>query len=44
MLGYIVLNYDLKLPGDGSRPPNVYWSEAVIAAPTAEVMFRKRKV
>ena len=25
ILGQIILNYDLKLPGDGSRPADVYF-------------------
>ncbi|EIW64154.1 cytochrome P450 [Trametes versicolor FP-101664 SS1] len=44
MLAQIVLNYDLKLPGDGKRPENMYWSEGVLAAPSGEVLFRKRQV
>ncbi|KAH9849220.1 cytochrome P450 [Lenzites betulinus] len=43
MLAYIVLNYDMKLPGDGKRPDNLYLGPTVVAAPTAEVMFRKRQ-
>ncbi|EIW64803.1 cytochrome P450 [Trametes versicolor FP-101664 SS1] len=44
MLAHIVLNYDVKLPGDGKRPENMYWGEGVLAAPAGEVLFRKRQV
>ncbi|KAI0827308.1 cytochrome P450 [Trametes gibbosa] len=43
MLAYMVLNYDMKLPGDGKRPKNLYLGPTVVASPTAEVLFRKRQ-
>ncbi|RPD62663.1 cytochrome P450 [Lentinus tigrinus ALCF2SS1-7] len=43
MLAYIVLNYDLKLPGDGRRPGNVYFANNVIPDPRAEILFKKRQ-
>ncbi|KAI0640078.1 cytochrome P450 [Trametes polyzona] len=43
MLAYLVLNYDIKLPGDGKRPANLYWGPTVVASPTAQVLFRKRQ-
>jgi len=42
MLAYVLLNYDIKLPGDGSRPPNFWFSANCIPNPTGEVMFKKR--
>lgn len=44
MLAYIVLNYDVKLPGDGKRPLNMYWGPTVLPAPAGQVLFRKRQV
>ena len=43
MLAFIVLNYDLKLGGDGKRPPNLYFAQSVIPALDGQVMFRKRQ-
>ncbi|KAI9060502.1 cytochrome P450 [Trametes sanguinea] len=43
MLAYIVLNYDIKLGGDGKRPPNFHWGWTVLPEPNAEVFFRKRQ-
>ena len=43
MLAYIVLNYDIKLPGDGSRPENVCFGLNIIPDPRAQILFRKRQ-
>ena len=43
MLAYIVLNYDIKLPGDGSRPENVCFGLNINPDPRAEILFRKRQ-
>ena len=43
MLAYMVLNFDMKLGGDGKRPENVHWGPTVIPAPDARVLFRKRQ-
>ncbi|KAJ8454435.1 hypothetical protein ONZ51_g13027 [Trametes cubensis] len=43
MLAYIVLNFDIKLEGDGKRPENIHWGPAVIPDLNARVLFRKRK-
>ncbi|CDO73437.1 hypothetical protein BN946_scf185013.g72 [Trametes cinnabarina] len=43
MLAYIVLNYDIKLGGDGKRPANLHWGWAILPDPNAEVLFRKRQ-
>ncbi|CDO73010.1 hypothetical protein BN946_scf185007.g64 [Trametes cinnabarina] len=43
LLAYIILNYDLKLGGDGSRPQNIYWALNVIPAPNGKILFRKRE-
>ena len=42
MLAYIVLNYDLKIDGDGPRPANIYYATGVIPAINGQVLFRKR--
>ena len=43
MLAYILLNYDIKMGGDGKRPPNIYHSGGVVPALNARVLFKKRK-
>ncbi|KAM5541311.1 hypothetical protein V8D89_004865 [Ganoderma adspersum] len=42
-LAYIVLNYDMKLAGDGSRPRNIYASLAVMPAPDGLFSSRSAK-
>ena len=42
MLAYIVVNYDLKVAGDGARPANVYFANTVLPNQKGQVMFRKR--
>ncbi|TBU58191.1 cytochrome P450 [Dichomitus squalens] len=44
MLAYIVVNYDVKIDGDGARPPNVYFANSVIPNQKGKIMFRKRQV
>ncbi|KAI1792290.1 cytochrome P450 [Ganoderma leucocontextum] len=44
LLAYIVLNYDLKLGGDGKRPANIYYGTNVVPSVTGKVLFRKRQV
>ncbi|KAJ3011693.1 hypothetical protein NUW54_g2086 [Trametes sanguinea] len=44
LMAFIILNYDLKLGGDGSRPQNLYWALNVIPAPKGTILFRKREV
>ncbi|PIL33520.1 cytochrome P450 [Ganoderma sinense ZZ0214-1] len=44
ILAYIVVNYDLKIAGDGERPPNMYIAANVVPSPKGEILFRKRKV
>lgn len=43
LLAFIILNYDLKLGGNGERPRNIYWGLNVIPAPKGKVLFRKRE-
>ncbi|KAJ8464090.1 hypothetical protein ONZ51_g9826 [Trametes cubensis] len=43
MLAYIVLNYDMKLEGDGKRPENIHFGQTVFPDPNARVLFRKRQ-
>lgn len=43
MLAYIVINYDLKMAGNGERPKNIYWAHSVLPSPSGEVSFRMRK-
>ncbi|KZT08802.1 cytochrome P450 [Laetiporus sulphureus 93-53] len=43
VLAYIVLNYDVKFGGDGTRPSNHWFGILIVPDPTAEVMFRKRQ-
>ncbi|KAI0713160.1 cytochrome P450 [Cerioporus squamosus] len=43
MLAYIVLNYDMKIAGDGVRPPNFYLGPSILPPMDGQVMFRKRE-
>ena len=43
MLAFMVVNYDLKLAGDGARPANVFFGSSVVPAPSGQLMFRKRQ-
>ena len=43
ILAYIVLNYDLKIDGDGKRPANIYYANEIIPAVDGLVLFRKRQ-
>ncbi|PIL30243.1 cytochrome P450 [Ganoderma sinense ZZ0214-1] len=43
VLVYIILNYDMKLGGDGARPPHLEAPTAVVPAPHGRVSFRKRE-
>ncbi|RXW11635.1 hypothetical protein EST38_g14219, partial [Candolleomyces aberdarensis] len=45
MMAHILLNYDIKLPGDSKEiPRGKYFAGARTPAPNAEIMFRKRKL
>ena len=44
LLAYIILNYDMKLGGDGKRPANLSFSVHIIPSPTGRVLFRKRRL
>ena len=41
ILGHIILNYDLKLGGDGSRPPAIHFATAVVLPQGGRIIFRK---
>ena len=43
VLAQIILNYDVKLGGDGSHPPDVYVSLNIIPALRGCVLFKKRE-
>ena len=43
VVAYILLHYDLKPAGDGTRPKNVYLARNILPDPTGKVLFRKRK-
>ncbi|TBU62546.1 cytochrome P450 [Dichomitus squalens] len=43
IMAYIVLNYDLKLGGDGQRPPDTYFAQNMAPSRTGQVLFRKRQ-
>ena len=44
LLAYLLVHYDVKLAGDGSRPANVLYSSVVLPNPAGRLMFRKREV
>ncbi|KAI1793056.1 cytochrome P450 [Ganoderma leucocontextum] len=43
LASYILLNYDIKLGGDGKRPPNMYYSTNIVPSMSGQVLFRKRQ-
>ncbi|KAI1793082.1 cytochrome P450 [Ganoderma leucocontextum] len=43
LLAYIIVNYDLKLGGDGKRPADMFFGMTIIPSPTGQVLFRKRQ-
>ena len=43
ILAYIILHYDMKLGGDGSRPQDVYIATGMMPAPRGRVLFKKRE-
>ncbi|EJF57560.1 cytochrome P450 [Dichomitus squalens LYAD-421 SS1] len=44
IMAYIIFHYDLKIPGDGSRPKNLYHGLThVLPDPNGKVLFRRRK-
>ena len=43
LLAFVVVNYELKLAGDGKRPRTMYFGPNVIPSPSGQLMFRKRQ-
>ena len=44
ILAHIVVNYDLKIGGDGERPANICFATNIIPNPKGEILFRRRKI
>ncbi|KJA23965.1 hypothetical protein HYPSUDRAFT_39491 [Hypholoma sublateritium FD-334 SS-4] len=44
MLAHLVVNYDVRLENEGVRPADMWVATSRVPNPTAEVLFRKRKV
>ena len=44
MLAHLVVNYDVRLENEGVRPADMWVATSCVPNPTAEVLFRKRKV
>ena len=42
ILGHTILNYDLKLGGDGSRPPVIHFATNVVLPQGGCILFRMR--
>ena len=42
ILARLILDYDVKLGGDGARPPAVHFAMHVMPALRGRVLFRKR--
>ncbi|PIL30272.1 hypothetical protein GSI_07450 [Ganoderma sinense ZZ0214-1] len=42
ILACIILNCDMKLGGDGSRPSDVYTATSIMPAPHGRILFKKR--
>ncbi|PIL30289.1 cytochrome P450 [Ganoderma sinense ZZ0214-1] len=43
ILAHVILNFDMKLGGDGLRPPDIYYLTAIMPAPRGCVLFKKRE-
>ena len=43
MLAFMVVHYDIKLAGDGSRPSNIFFGSSVVPSSSGKLMFRKRQ-
>ncbi|KZO94404.1 cytochrome P450 [Calocera viscosa TUFC12733] len=43
MLAHVVTEYDIKLPGDGKRPEDVWFASNCFPNRTAMVLFRRRR-
>ena len=43
IVAYVVMHYDLKLGGDGKRPPNFHFAFNILPAPDGRVLFRARQ-
>ena len=43
IVAYILIHYDLKLPGGGLRPQNLYLARNILPDPRGKVLFRRRK-
>lgn len=43
MFAYILLNYDVKMAGDGGHPTELFFGFQSMPDPTAKIMFRKRQ-
>ena len=43
IVAYILIHYDLKLPGEGLRPQNLYLARNILPDPSGKVLFRRRK-
>ena len=44
ILAHIIMNYDLKLEGGGTRPKNFFFSVGMVPPPNGRVLFKRRKV
>ena len=42
VLAHLILNYDIKLGGNGMRPDSIYLTHFVIPSTRTKVLFRKR--
>lgn len=42
IMAHILLNYDFKMGGDGTFPPNVHFGPLVIPNQNAQLVFRRR--
>ena len=41
-LAHVLLNYDLKLGGDGTRPKNIQVGHMIAPAANGHVLFKRR--
>ena len=42
-IAYLIVNYDVCIPGDGLRPANEHYGLSIVPDRNAKVLFRKRQ-
>ena len=43
IVAHLIMNYDMKIAGDGARPNDVFFGSNVLPHPSAKIMLRQRQ-